>query len=182
MTICDDNFSDFTETSEAHSTVDESSFNGVFACEICGYETEHKNGLQIHIGKQHKYKCDECALEFKNREGLNRHTLVKSILSNIEPIESPDDSKKPIIMKDDGTCLAVFDNLLEKNVALVHCNECWSICGHSCTDLPENELSDIHKDILHLGISSVVLGDLSMFGCFMDWSSMAVLLVQHLDA
>ena len=58
-----------------------------------------------------------CSLGLNTEESFNRHRDAKYILSNIDPIESPDHSKKLIIGEKDETCL-------DKNVALLHSDEC----------------------------------------------------------
>jgi hypothetical protein len=136
---CDENLSDSSKPIESESSDEESNSKPVFECDICEYLTESKHGLKVHMGKQHTYKCDSCALGFNNKESLNRHREAKSILSNIDPFESPDHSKKLIIGEKDETCLDVFDNLLDKNVALLHSDECWGRHGHSCKVLPDDE-------------------------------------------
>jgi hypothetical protein len=137
-------------------------------------------GLKIHIGRCHKDKCEEYGIGFKDSNAFKRHIEAKLLLSNIESVESPDLTKILFLKVSDETCLVVSDQTVAKNVAIIHSEECWSRCGHSCPDLVNNrELEDINKDIPHLLISSVVLGDLSMPGCFMDWNSLAVLIGQH---
>ena len=73
--------------------------------------------------------------------------------------------------------------IIGNRIALVHSAECWYRMGHSCSELPLNlDMLNFNKDILHVFIGSVVLGDISEPGCFMDWSSFTAIIEQNTKA
>ena len=81
------------------------------------------------------------------------------------------------ILRSDEVCFAIFDQILNNKLLLLHSWSCWSRGKHSCIDLPpeevlENEcvvLNDSEYNTRHTDIGTVVLGDLSMAGCYVDW-------------
>ena len=171
-----DNYSDTTTANESDVSEDEikNISNEAFQCEHCDFETEFKNGLKIHIARMHKVKCDECELEFKNKECLKRHKEIKTTISNIEPHLSPDGSMKLDILKHDEVCLVVTDQQ-SKKLLFLHCWSCWIRATHSCLELPP-EGFDKEARPQHTDIGKVVMGDLSEPGCFMDWDMVKTLL------
>ena len=60
---------------------------------------------------------------------------------------------------------------------ILHYDECWYRSGHECPDLPdETELqknnfncNTITHTIAHNPLTDIVLGDLTMAGCYVDW-------------
>ena len=63
-------FSDFP----GHST--ESEDPEVYNCETCGFKTNHKTGLKIHVKKVHKIECDQCDLAFGKIEKARRCNFI----------------------------------------------------------------------------------------------------------
>jgi hypothetical protein len=104
----------FFMKSESESSDEESNSKPVFGCDICGYSTESKHSFTWENSTSINMFC---SLGLNTEESFNRHRDAKYILSNIDPIESPDHSKKLIIGEKDETCL-------DKNVALLHSDEC----------------------------------------------------------
>ena len=144
-------------------------------------QTEHRRGLKIHVGRKHQVSCKDCGINFKDKESFIRHNEGKSTLKNIEPCESPDDEMKIDTKEPDEACLAIYDKTANTVICLLHSHECWSRLAHSADDLPSQKevLEDINKDILHQAIGSMVMGELSMMGYFMDWSSFAASIAQQ---
>ena len=64
-----DSTSDSNETGETKFSDDESTLKQL-KFTLCDFKTEHKNGLQIYVGKQHKFKCDECEIEFEQTQTI----------------------------------------------------------------------------------------------------------------
>ena len=140
----------------------------VFSCELCEFNTLHESGLKIHFGKCHKNQCPGCGRSFKTRESLDKHRFAEMILRHSEPLESPDKSRKIKMNENGDPCLEVFDSDLRKPLAILHVDD----CQEKCTDISASP-------ILHTALNSVVLGELSEPGCFVDWSSFSALLEQH---
>ena len=75
----------------------------------------------------------------------------------------------------DEKCLGVFDlNMGENSPCMIlHYDECWYTSGHECPDLPDEiELqTDIYNSptITHIPLTSNVMGDLTLAGCYVDW-------------
>ena len=79
------------------------------------------------------------------------------------------------------SCLAIYDvkrENFEVPFILLHSENCWFRSGHICPDLPDHNLnvelmdktdSLVNSNITHTFLQSVVLGDLTMSGCFIDW-------------
>ena len=150
----------------------------LFQCEVCEFQTQHKNGLKIHLSKVHKNKCDQCGKTFTNKKSLNRHIQAKVTFSNIDPTNSPKKDMNIEILKSDESCLVVFDSLERNKLIVLHSFECWSRKEHSCAYLPPEALEkdsvlkdpDLNALTLHTEISYVVMGDLTMAGCYVDWN------------
>ena len=141
-----------------------------FRCDQCAFTTEHRKGLKIHITRTHKSKCEECELTFKDEDCLNRHLDGKQLISNIDPHVSPDKALKLKMLRKDEKCLVIHDEMLNQNLLQLHSWSCWSREEHSCQDLPpENVLVYPHHSTKHTDIGLVVMGDLSVAGCYMDW-------------
>ena len=80
---------------------------------------------------------------------LSKHRQSKLILTNIDPVSSPDSSKNVVTKKDDEGCLAVI-NLAGRSFALIHCDECWSRRGHSFSDLaPKQRCPPLGHELCH---------------------------------
>ena len=83
------------------------------------------------------------------------------------------------LLKSDESCFVVIDSLEMKKLLVLHSYDCWSRLEHSCDALPPEatEKNSVLKDptmkstILHTEISYVVMGDLTMAGCYIDWES-----------
>ena len=80
------------------------------------------------------------------------------------------------IFKADEGCFAIYDKKSSAKLLMLHDYGCWSREKRSCEDLPpENALKtdfasiDANKS-LHTDIGTVVMGDLSMAGCYVDWA------------
>ena len=181
----DDDPSDFLATDENENNVNDSDASSdestTFGCELCDFQTENRRGLKIHVGRKHQVSCNDCGINFNDNESFIRHNEGKSTLKNIEPCESPDNEMKIDTKEPDEACLAIYDKTANTVICLLHSHECWSRLAHSCDDLPsqEEDLEDINTDILHQAIGSVVMGELSKMGCFMDWSSFAASIAQQ---
>ena len=153
----------------SHVEVQSNSQEG-FKCDYCDFSTENRKGLKIHIGRIHKLKCGDCDLNFQDEECLHRHMSAKTLLSNIDPQISPDETMRIEILRNDETCLVILDQTLNNNLLQLHCWSCWSREVRYCPDLPpESVLNDAHYNGRHTDIGSIVLGDLTMAGCYVDW-------------
>ena len=143
-----------------------------FKCDHCEFVTKHKNGLKIHIGRVHKLKCENCEQNVQDEDCLQRHKSAKKVLANIDPHLSPDETMKLEILRNDESCLVILDAILNTNLLQLHCWSCWSRDDHSCPDLPPESVSDEQPryNTRHTDIGSVVMGDLSMAGCYLDWN------------
>ena len=132
-------------------------------------------------------KCDQCDKTFKNKKSLNRHIQAKVTISNIDPTISPNKDMNIDILKSDESCLVVCDSLERKKLLVLHSYECWTRKEHSCDYLPPEapEKESVLRDpelgslILHTEISYVVLGDLTMPGCYVDWGCVQKMIAGH---
>ena len=133
--------------------------------------------MNVHIGRVHSFKCDDCGMKFGRNENLKRHKEVKTTLANIDPKSKGNLTIKTL--KTDEICLAIFNtNLMEsKPILILHSWDCWSRSGHCCPDRPatskgiNNNIGDkTNSTILHTLISDLVLGDYSMSGCYVQWA------------
>ena len=86
----------------------------------------------------------------------------------------------------DEICLGIFSENEGRDDSLpllyLHTSECWYRSGgHTCPDLPENNLDDddeglafnydFYNPTLHTQLEDHVLGDINSKGCYPDWSS-----------
>ena len=100
------------------------------------------------------------------------------ILSNIDPKCSPENDLILDKLRTDEKCLAVYDQRSKLKLIILHENGCWGRDDHSCEDLPpedalqETEYASIDSNkTLHMDIGMIVLGDLSVAGCYVDWAA-----------
>ena len=89
------------------------------------------------------------------------------------------------IFKEDEACLAVIASMSQNKLIILHKYECWKRKGHYCDAIPANMnkvnttvLIDSNKDIttLHTYIGTVLLGDLTMQSCYVDWEAIHTIL------
>ena len=122
-------------------------------------------------------------------ENLKRHNEALTILNNIS--DKSNDSKRLILKPHliEEKCLGIFStaNPRDDNLPTIflHSEECWNVCGHSCPQtrkLPPDELYlpnddgvladlDYYVPTLHTNMAMLVMGDLTVVGCYPDWDS-----------
>ena len=86
-------------------------------------------------------------------------------------------------------------NPRDDNLPMLFLNfsDCWNKSGHSCQDLPETDLyaddkeniilnHEYYDPTLHAMLEWVVLGDISMKGCYPDWSSVKEMIEENMCA
>ena len=171
--------------SESSNTCSESEDED-YPCDQCDFRTKKKNGLKVHIGRVHSMKCKSCGEVFILKEKFERHFKLEIMMENICETACDDlnlvlDKNKP-----DEICLAVFSQKEAREDGLpllyLHGSECWTRSGHVCSDLPpmvgidpdpEDTIFvdyDFYNPIKHSMLELVVMGDLSMGGCYPDWA------------
>ena len=123
--------------------------------------------------KSHKFSCVECNLVFKTKDSHDRHIECKTNLTRIDDQESPTGEMKLEAICNDEICLTIVDMKTRDNLILLHSNDCWSQTGHQCGHQKKTMNKDTPK---HMLICSLVLGDLSMDGCYLDWVSVETIL------
>ena len=108
------------------------------------------------------------------------------ILLNIEPTSSPENKLKLDKLRADEKSFAIFDQSSDEKLMILHDNGCWTRSEHSCEYLPpESALQQIESasigpsNTLHLDIGMIVLGDLSMPGCYVDWAAVKIMLAEQ---
>ena len=127
-------------------------------------------------GRVYKLSCEECGAIFYTREKLKRHKDCKQNLANIDDKESPTKDMSIEAVGNDETCLVISRNTTKEVLLYLHCDECWNRSRHSCPNLPV--MDTLTEASLHLPNCSVVLGDLAMAGCYMDWSNVESILLK----
>ena len=178
---------DASNNSESETSTSEG--ENVFNCEMCEFRTNSESGLKIHIGKVHKEKCERCDKTFRSREKLNRHIKAKEMLDNIDPKESKHLDMKLKPFREDEKCFGIFkDSDSEIHpILILHCEECWTGTDSFCADLPgkptttDTVMMDKldNSPTLHMLLSLVVLGDLTLAGCFVDWDCLQKILREN---
>ena len=163
--------------------------DNLMKCEVCEFKTNSEAGLKIHIGKLHKEKCGECGKTFRTKEKFKRYMEAKETFANIDPKENTYHHMKLEHFRDDEKCFGIFKhNYSEKlPILILHCEECWTGSYSPCADLPQKptKIDTVLVDkldnspTLHMLLSLVVLGDLTMAGCFVDWDCLKKVLIEH---
>ena len=95
--------------------------------------------------------------------------IAESQLENIDPNKNPNDTKLLTQNYKDEDSLAIYDENLRRIIAVLR----WRLLEqnqNSCQDLlAQWSIQVANKaDIQHMAITSVVMGDLIIPGCFMD--------------
>ena len=160
--IDDDVISVTTVENESDADSEESS-ETLNYCELCDFKTHNCKGLKIHMGKSHKNKCKRCGQIFPDVDSLNRHEKAEMILDHADPLESPDKLQNLGLNKNGEPFIEVM-TVPDTPIARLYFEDC-----------PEQD----EHDVLHLAISTVVLGELSEPGCFVDWDSLSTLLKEN---
>ena len=91
---------------------------------------------------------------------------------------SNDKDMKVDMIRNDEACLAVFEQVLHNKLLVLHSWSCWNREEHSCADLLEKDLviNDRELNTRHTDIGTVVMGDLSMAGCYVDWDAVKTII------
>ena len=170
----------------SQNTCSESEEEETYPCDQCEFKTEKKKGLKVHIGRVHSMKCKSCKEVFILKENFERHLKLETTLEHICESECDDLSLVLDKNKSDEICLAIFSKKEAREDGLpllyLHGSECWTRSGHVCPDLPinvgidpdpEDDLFadyDFYNPTKHSMLELVVMGDLSMGGCYPDWA------------
>jgi hypothetical protein len=107
---------------------------------------------------------------------LERHEKAKQLYSNVDPKSTATEEMKLNLLSHDEACLVVSDSSGQTKLLVLQSSECWSRLSHSCDYLPPetSENDSVIKDLdenspnLHTVMSFVIMGDLTMAGCYVD--------------
>ena len=119
-----------------------------FSCQHCDFKTSTEVLLKEHIEVKHEPECKFCEKQFQTSELLEKHTCKL----NINNAEFKEFYMKNWILT--HGCSAVFSKHLQKEIAILHIDNCWKhICP--CRELPAwhslGEILDDENGILHAG-------------------------------
>ena len=161
-----------------------------FACEKCSFVTEHRVGLKIHQSKAHLESCEYCGKNLKTKDRLRRHMKMEETLEMISDKKTRDSDLELKQLADDEVCLGIVSLKDPRDdglpVLYLHCEECWTKSGHFCPHLPldrkpqEDDVSlpiedsflldyDKYNPTKHVMMEWLVVGDITMPGCYPDW-------------
>ena len=113
--------------------------------------------------------------------------MIQSL--NIDPKENMHHQMKLKQFRENEKCYGIFSNNYSEMlpILILHCEECWTGSDSPCDDLPHKSttMDTVMMDkldnspTLHILLSMVVLGDLTMAGCFVDWDCLQKILMEH---
>ena len=117
-----------------------------YFCDQCDFSTNNEKGLKIHTGKMHDLECDTCKEMFASDTKLKAH-MCRLHVSN--------PSKHTLYMKDwfvKNSCIRVYNNELQKEIALLHSNQCEDCkpCSEYPTNLRHRIRVDDDNGLIHL--------------------------------
>ena len=145
--------------------------------------------LVIDIGRVHRTKCEDCNKIFDDDSKLKRHKEAKVTMDNIDPKINPRLQMKLELLNKDEICFYILSTFnQDKNPLLIlHSWNCWSKVGHCCPDSPEstreeNAIINMQADLntTHTYIGNIVMGDLAMAGCYIDWDQIEKIVAGNL--
>ena len=170
--------------------------SNLFYCESCDFKTEHERGLKVHHSRKHKFACETCDKRFERSDDLDKHAKVEEFFENICEKKSEEFGLEFKMHSSDEPCFAIFAEKLPRDDSLpaiyLHCAECWSQPGHSCKDLPDPD-NQVERDevilnhgsynpTLHAMLELVLLGDIKMKGCYLDWVKVQEMIAKNVDS
>ena len=183
---------------EAEVSDDESAlpvYKKLYSCDQCDFQTEHERGLKTHVNRMHSLVCEVCDEKLKGKEQMRRHMKMEEIFENIGEKKNEEFGLELMKHGTDEACFAIFSvgKVRDDKLPLLylHCDECWNHSGHSCPDLPfgdnidsatkEDLLlnHDFYDPTLHAMLEGLVMGDMSMKGCYPDWSEVNKLICKN---
>ena len=102
-----------------------------FNCDVCDFNAKSEEVLKNHRMEHNEVTCEHCGESFIGSEKLGRHLCRKFV---------PDPEYIDMYVKNwfrRGDCIPVFSKRWEKEIVLLHSDNCWD--GENfCSDIPEN--------------------------------------------
>ena len=182
-----DNFNENESVEDQHEIEVVNAIDEAHECYSCDFKSKTDQGLRIHVGKMHHFKCDQCDETFTRRSCLEKHKNCKEIL---KLIKNPTNGDFKIgKFRRDETCIGIFsDKIRNQNdlgvpVIFLHSMECWQDTGLSCPELSPDHKPDerVVVDCVDLNVILHMMQQSFVIMGMVDWDSVKETVAEHFN-